>query len=106
MQEYVVALTTCPVEKSEALARFLVEKKVCACVNIIPKVTSIYHWKGDIVTDDEALLVMKTESQWVEVLWNAIKNEHPYDVPEYVVLPIKWGSQDYLNWISQNVVDD
>ena len=65
MPEYVVALTTCPVDKSEDLARSLVEEKVCACVNIISGVKSIYHWKDEI--------------------------------------PIKWGSQDYLDWISASI---
>ena len=88
---------------SEELARRLVEQRACACVNIIPKVTSIYHWKGEIVTDSEALLIMKTETKHVEPLWEAVKKVHPYEVPEYVVLHIEWGSKDYLAWISENV---
>jgi periplasmic divalent cation tolerance protein len=103
MPEYVVALTTCPPDKSEELARSLVENKACACVNIISSVKSIYHWKGEIVTDEESLLIMKTEADYKDDLWKAIKNKHPYDVPEYVVLAIKWGSQDYLDWISASI---
>ncbi len=103
MPEYVVVITTCPMNISEELARTLVEKRACACVNIIPKVTSIYHWKDEIVTDSEALLIMKTDTKHIEPLWEAVKKDHPYEVPEYVVLPIEWGSQDYLVWISQNV---
>ena len=103
MPEFVVALTTCPMEISEELARTLVEKRACACVNIIPKVTSIYHWKDEIVEDSESLLIMKTEAKHIEKLWEALKEKHPYEVPEYVVLPIEWGSKDYLAWISQNV---
>lgn len=103
MSEYVVALTTCPMKISEELARTLVEKRACACVNIIPKVTSIYHWKNEIVEDNESILIMKTEAKYVEKLWESLKQEHPYDVPEYVVLPIEWGSQDYLAWITENV---
>lgn len=103
MQEYVVALTTCPMKISEELARTLVKKRTCACVNIIPKVTSIYNWKDEIVEDNESLLIMKTETKHIETLWEAVKREHPYEVPEYVILPIEWGSQDYLAWISQNV---
>lgn len=103
MPEYVVALTTCPMKISEGLARTLVEKRACACVNIIPKVKSIYHWKDEIVEDNESLLIMKTEAKYIEKLWEAVKEEHPYEVPEYVVLQVEWGSQDYLAWISQNV---
>jgi periplasmic divalent cation tolerance protein len=81
----------------------LVEARVCACVNIIPKITSIYHWKEKIVVDTEALLFMKTESRFAEFLWEILKRNHPYEVPEYIVLPIEWGSQDYLNWISESL---
>jgi len=103
MSKYVVALTTCPMKISEELARVLVEKRACACVNIIPKVTSIYHWKDKIVEDNESILIMKTEAKKIDTLWEAVKEKHPYEVPEYVVLPIEWGSQDYLAWISRNV---
>lgn len=103
MLDYVVALTTCPVESSRKIARLLVEQRACACVNIIPKLTSIYQWKDEIVEDSESLLLMKTESSHIETLWQAVKEVHPYEVPEYIVLPIKWGSQDYLDWISQSV---
>jgi periplasmic divalent cation tolerance protein len=54
--------------------------------------------------DDEALLLMKTEKRHIKLLWEAVKEFHPYEVPEYVVLSIVWGSQDYLNWILQNIV--
>ncbi len=103
MPDYVVALTTCPTKISEELGQTLVEKRACACVNIIPKVTSIYHWKDEIVNDNEALLIMKTDTKHIEVLWDLLKQNHPYEVPEYVVLPIEWGNMDYLTWISQNV---
>jgi len=103
MSDFIVALTTCPVKQGEELARTLVKTRTCACVNIIPKITSIYHWKDEIVVDEEALLIMKTKETNTSVLWDIIKENHPYEVPEYVVLPIQWGSQDYLDWISQNV---
>ncbi|MFW9962199.1 MAG: divalent-cation tolerance protein CutA [Candidatus Sifarchaeia archaeon] len=103
MQEYVVVLTTCPIKVSQELARFLAESRACACVNIIPKITSIYHWKNDLVIDDEALLIMKTERKQSENLWKVLKENHPYEVPEFVVIPIDWGSKDYLDWISQSV---
>lgn len=103
MPEYVVALTTCPTEKSKELGHYLVKQRVCACVNIVPRILSIYHWKEDIVTDDESLLIMKTKEDYREKLWASIKEKHPYEVPEFVVLGIKWGSVDYLNWISSSI---
>ena len=103
MPEYVVALTTCPVDKSKDLALSLVDERVCACVNIVPKVTSIYHWEDKLVMDEESLLIMKTEETNKDTLWKSIKEKHPYDVPEFVILPIKWGSEDYLSWISSSI---
>ncbi len=103
MQEYVVALTTCPVENSKELAHILVETRLCACVNIIHNLTSIYHWKNEIVVEDESLLIIKTETKHSEALWESVKKNHPYEVPEFIVLPIRWGSQDYFDWISQSV---
>ena len=78
MPEYVVALTTCPTDKSKELVNYLVKQQVCACVNILPRVLSIYHWKGDIVTEDESLLIMKTQEDYKEKLWASIKEKHPY----------------------------
>ena len=103
MSKFVVALTTCPINQSEDLARSLVEERVCACVNIVSSLKSIYHWKGEIVTDEESLLIIKTHESRKQALWDTIKKLHPYEVPEYVVLPIKWGSDDYLNWISESI---
>lgn len=103
MPDYVIALTTCPKEMSEDLARSLVEERVCACVNIVSSVTSIYHWKDEIVTDEESLLIMKTQADHKDALWKVIKSKHPYEVPEFVVLSIKGGSQNYLDWISASI---
>ena len=103
MDDFQVALTTCPRDKSEELAYILVKSRFCACVNIISNVKSIYHWKGKIVTDDEALLIMKTTDSCKEGLWKLIKENHPYETPEFVVIPIKWGSLEYLKWIEESV---
>ena len=102
MPEYVVALTSCPKNNSENIARSLVEERLCACVNIVSHVKSIYHWKGEIVTDEESLLIMKTQEDFKENLWESIKKKHPYEVPEFLILPIRGGSTDYLNWISES----
>ncbi|MFW9981962.1 MAG: divalent-cation tolerance protein CutA [Candidatus Thorarchaeota archaeon] len=103
MSIYVVALTTCPKDISEDLARGLVEEKVCACVNIVSSVKSIYHWKNDIITDEESLLIMKTQKSHKDALWEAIQRRHPYEVPEFVVLQIEWGSPDYFEWITASI---
>ena len=105
MPDYVIALTTCPVDISRKLARLLVEKQVCACVNIIPRVMSIYHWKDEIIEDEESILLMKTEANQKEDLWETLRKEHPYEVPEFIIIPIIWGSKEYLDWISQSITN-
>ncbi len=103
MARYSLVLSTCPSDAAESIALALLKKRLCACVNIIPKVLSLYHWKGNIERESESLLLMKTEEAKKEVLLEALREVHPYDVPELVVLPIEWGSRDYLEWISESV---
>lgn len=98
----ILALTTCKQEDAMDIAQSIVEKGLCACVNIIPKIKSIYHWKGKIELEEESLLLMKTTEQTKKRLLSALKEIHPYEVPEFIVLPIQWGSADYLDWIVRN----
>lgn len=105
MPEHILALTTCPQAKSAGLAKKLVEAKACACVNIIQEVRSFYWWKGKIEDEAESILLMKTEKKSEDRLWEAIKANHPYEVPEFVVVSVDGGSSDYLEWISSSVRD-
>ncbi|TFG29575.1 divalent-cation tolerance protein CutA [Candidatus Thorarchaeota archaeon] len=104
MKEYIIAITTCPEAESYKLAQILVDTKVCACVNIIPSVKSVYNWKGDIITDSEAILFIKTEARFEEMLKSVITKNHSYELPEFIVLKIESGSKDYLEWISANLL--
>jgi periplasmic divalent cation tolerance protein len=104
MTEYILALTTCPTKEAEVLARKLVEAKVCACVNIVERVRSIYWWKDKIEDEQESILLIKTEKQNRGKLWKTIEDNHSYDVPEFIVLPIVDGSPDYLQWISGSIM--
>jgi periplasmic divalent cation tolerance protein len=100
MPEIVVALTTVPADfDAAALARALVDARVAACVNILPAVRSVYRWQGAVEDAIEQQLVMKTTREGVEALWNALKTHHPYDVPEFVVLPVVEGNPGYLEWV-------
>ncbi len=102
--EHVVALTTCAnPEQAEALARTLVESRLAACVNVVSGVRSFYRWQGKIEADAEQLLIIKTRRDMASKLKQVLLAEHPYDVPELVVLPIEDGSADYLKWIDSNV---
>ena len=102
MTEYIVALSTCPEKEAEVIGRKLVESRKCACVNIIRGITSIYHWKGNIESETEDILLMKSISGMEQKLFDELRKHHPYEVPEFIILPIKWGSKDYLDWITES----
>ena len=103
MEGYLVVLITVPVEKGEELADFIVEKKLGACVNLIPEVRSTYWWKGNIERDRESLLVIKTSMKKFGELKRKVKEVHPYTVPEIIALPIVAGNEDYLRWIEESL---
>lgn len=100
MTEFVVVLTTLPPDFDAAgLADALVTARVAACVTILPAVQSVYVWKGAVQRDQEQQLIMKTTRSQVPALWAALSARHPYDVPEFVVVPIVEGNPAYLDWI-------
>lgn len=104
MSDLVVALTTVPADfDATALAQELVGAGLAACVTIVPGVTSVYTWKGVPQVDKEQQLVIKTTAVAIDDLREAVSARHPYDVPEFIVLPIVAGSDDYLNWLSESV---
>lgn len=97
-----VAYVTVPSnEVAKTLAHGLVKNKLAACVNIIPQVTSVYEWKGEINEDSELLLMIKTRTSLVDNLTNFVRKNHPYEVCEVITLPIENGNEPYLNWISE-----
>ena len=97
-----VVLVTAPdPEQGAALARRLVEERLAACVNVVPGVRSIYRWEGEVQEDSEVLLVIKTREDRSEALAARVKEIHPYDLPEVVVLPVVGGSEGYLDWVRQ-----
>ncbi len=97
--EYVIAITTCPEAEAEKIARALVESRTCACVNILSGVKSIYFWENETHSDYECILMMKTLKRLTGQVYQIIRRLHSYQVPEFVVLPIIDGAQDYLAWI-------
>jgi periplasmic divalent cation tolerance protein len=98
--EFVIVLTTLPMEEdATSFATTLVEERLAACVNIHGEVRSIYRWQGTIEHDQEHPIVIKTTSECLSRLFERIRELHPYDVPEFVVLPVVDGSGAYLNWI-------
>jgi periplasmic divalent cation tolerance protein len=104
VSEHVVALSTvASAEDAERVARELVERRLAACVNIVPRVVSVYRWKGEVQRDDEWLLVIKTRVAAFEKLREALVALHPYEVPELVALPVAAGHLPYLRWIDDSI---
>ena len=101
--EYVVVLSTLPAGGDHArFARTLVDERVAACVNILPAMTSVYRWKEGIEAESEHQVVMKTTRAQVPALWNRVRDLHPYEVPEFIVIPIIDGNDAYLRWIGES----
>jgi len=97
--ENVVVFVTAPEAEAQGLAEVLVREKKAACVNIVPRVRSTYWWQGEIESDDESLLIIKTRLSLLDGLIEVVKETHSYEVPEVIALPILGGNRDYLDWI-------
>ncbi len=95
----VVLVTVPDREGATTLARTLVEERLAACVNLLPGVHSIYRWEDEVASADEVLLVLKTRADRVDTLRRRVVSLHPYDLPEFVVLPVEGGLDGYLAWI-------
>jgi periplasmic divalent cation tolerance protein len=104
MEKVVVILCACPSEATaKLLATGLLEQRLAACVNILPKIRSMYRWQGNIHDDAESLMVIKTTQAGVAGLEVWLARAHPYDVPEIIALPVTSGSANYLDWVRDNV---
>ena len=90
-------------ESAEKVARELVEKKLVACVNLVPGVTSIYLWEGKICEEGEVLAVMKTTKEGYPELEKVLGEMHPYEVPEVLAIPSVAGSEGYLGFVRSAV---
>jgi periplasmic divalent cation tolerance protein len=84
---------------AQAIARTVIEKRLAACVQIVGPITSTYWWQGEIETAEEWLCVIKSREDLYEALEEAIREVHPYDVPEILVVPVVAGSKSYLDWL-------
>jgi len=94
-------LTTAPDEDVAAtIARALVEERLAACVNVLPGARSIYRWEDALQDDAEVVLVIKSHRNRSQALAARIKDLHPYELPEVLVLPVSGGSVPYLDWIA------
>jgi periplasmic divalent cation tolerance protein len=100
VREFCIVLCTVP-DRDAGLevARTLVDRRLAACVNLIPGLTSVYRWEGSVHEDPELLLVLKTRAALFGEVAAAIAEVHPYDTPEVIALPVGAGSSAYLDWV-------
>jgi periplasmic divalent cation tolerance protein len=103
MTDKIFVLTTAgSEEEARKIARGLVERQLAACVNIVPRVSSIYRWQGKVEEAEEYSLIAKTDVGHFDQVRDAIVKMHSYEVPECVAIPIEAGSAAYLNWIAES----
>jgi periplasmic divalent cation tolerance protein len=98
-----VLTTASSSEESKKIARALVESRLAACVNIIPKIESVYRWEGKVEEAQEYLLLIKTTAEVFPHLREMIQRLHSYEVPECIALSVDDGSPAYLKWIDDSV---
>lgn len=101
MSYCIINCTTENKEDAQKLAKHLISKKLIACCNIIPSITSIYEWDNKLNTDEEALMIMKTRTELYEKIEAEIKKYHKYEVPEIICIKINGGSKEYLDWVDK-----
>ncbi|MFA5078710.1 MAG: divalent-cation tolerance protein CutA [Dehalococcoidia bacterium] len=99
----VVLVTASGAEEGNKITSLILEKRLAACVNIVPKISSLFWWQGKIDAADEVLLIIKTRTSRVKAIVDAVKSVHSYTVPEVIALPIVAGNEGYLDWIDGEV---
>lgn len=103
MRRLVVISTAPRAEDAEFMARELVERRLAACVNVLPPMISIYRWRGDVERTEEVLMVVKTTEDRFEAVRDALVKGHSYDVPEVLALEVRAGHAPYLAWLDESV---
>lgn len=94
-------LCTCPDQETAGrIAETLVGARLAACVNLLPGITSVYRWQGEVQREPEVLLLIKTAAARLPALTETLRGLHPYQVPEIIALPVTDGLPDYLNWVT------
>jgi periplasmic divalent cation tolerance protein len=104
MTEKIVVLSTCGSEEEAVrIAKCLVEGRVAACVNLIPRIRSIYRWEGKVEDATEWMLLIKTSRERYDALTTVLEAAHSYELPEVLALPIIAGSANYLSWLDSEL---
>lgn len=101
--DYVIVMTTLPAHAEvTTFAHTLVEARLAACVNLLPAMESVYRLEGKVEQERECQLVIKTSRLCLAALWERVRALHPYEVPEFIVLPIVDGNDAYLRWVGES----
>ncbi len=104
--EPLLIITNCPDEEvANTIALALVEAKLAACVNILPRIQSVYRWQGSVESAVEIPLLIKSTAAAYPTLEKTIRELHPYEVPEIIALPINRGLPAYLNWLAEETIE-
>ena len=107
MNDVVLVLSTAPAapgdDTAEQIARTLIDERLAACVNVHAPMVSIYRWKGAVEKDNERQLVIKTTRAALPALEKRLRELHPYELPELIVVSASGGSEQYLEWVVQEV---
>jgi periplasmic divalent cation tolerance protein len=99
----IVLTTAGSADEARKIARALVERRLAACVNIVPQIESVYRWQGKIESASELLLVIKTDAGAFEGVRATLEALHSYEIPECVMFSVDEGEQEYLDWIAASV---
>ena len=101
--DYVLVLTTLPADADgSAFGRGLVDERLAACVNLLAPMESVYRWEGRVERETERQVIIKTSRERLPALWDRVRELHPYEVPEFLVLTIADGNDAYLRWVGES----
>ena len=101
--EYVVVMTTLPADADgPAFGRALLSERLAACVNLLAPMESVYRWEGRVEQETERQVIIKTTRDRLNALWDRVRELHPYEVPEFIVLAIADGNEAYLKWVGES----
>ena len=100
--EYVVVMTTLPADADgPAFGRALLSERLAACVNLLAPMESVYRWEGRVEQESERQVIIKTTRDRLNALWDRVRELHPYEIPEFIVLAIADGNEAYLKWVGE-----
>lgn len=99
----IILSTTANQEEAQKIANILIKEHIAACVNIVPMVISVYEWENSIQNDNEALMIIKTSEEKVQIATKKILELHSYSLPEVIAIDAKEGNSEYINWVINQV---